>query len=559
MSTFAQGLARALRTLADDGEREPPVALLWPDPEGQWERAFAALRTLLAREDIALYQHATGDGSFVPEEGRGPSIWLRCLLDASLPGASPPRDALPVLLLPGIGSRDLKSPLTLRQELQPLVELQYRGDIFRHRRQARDWTVATFLRSKEEGLGLDVAVDPHTDEAAARALPGLIDAQLEQFHGRTLTAADFNRLKIADKVRDLLEWIGDPDEKRRRLGDNWRAFRDLIRTEFKLDLETSGAPQKAVERLIGRQGAWGRAWSYLAGVPRNFEKTCERIRVLGTPAQGSLGLEEGDPLVYPLDNETAERTLAQELVKLSGLPPKEAADRLIHLEERHRARRDSLWSRRGESPLAMAIEPLARLAAAVGTPLAGDDLASLTASYLADGTQADGALIDTLAEANVHEVLVGRAARTVYLPWLDDAVRRFRSAWEAAGASATSPPIVPAPGTCLVFVDGLRFDIARRVVERLNELGQMPAQGWRYAPVPTVTATAKPAVTPVADACGREGKLDDFLPLECHGATGAYRNPAPRHAGPRRANLGRWGGRPAGKRGGDRMDRMRKS
>jgi hypothetical protein len=100
------------------------------------------------------------------------------------------------------------------------------------------------------------------------------------------------------------------------------------------------------------------------------------------------------------------------------------------------------------------------------------------------------------------------------LPWLDDAVRRFRSAWEAAGAGAMSPPIVPAPGTCLLFVDGLRFDIARRVIERLNELGQMPAQGWRYAPVPTVTATAKPAVTPVADACGREGKLDDFLPLE---------------------------------------------
>jgi len=43
-------------------------------------------------------------------------------------------------------------------------------------------------------------------------------------------------------------------------------------------------------------------------------------------------------------------------------------------------------------------------------------------------------LIDTLAEANVHEALVGCAARTVYLPWLDDAVRRFRAAWEAAGS-----------------------------------------------------------------------------------------------------------------------------
>jgi len=78
--------------------------------------------------------------------------------------------------------------------------------------------------------------------------------------------------------------------------------------------------------------------------------------------------------------------LAQELGKVPGRPPKEAAGQLMRLEGRHRARRDSLWSRRDESPLAMAIEPLARLAAAVGAPIAGDDLASLTASYLADGT-----------------------------------------------------------------------------------------------------------------------------------------------------------------------------
>src|ERR1700686_2637680 len=125
MITFAQGLARALRVLADAGERERPVSLLWSDPERQWERAFAALRASLAHERIALYQHATGDGSFAPDEGRGPSIWLRVLLDANLPGASPPRGALPVLLLPGIACRDLKSPLTLRRELQPLVELQF--------------------------------------------------------------------------------------------------------------------------------------------------------------------------------------------------------------------------------------------------------------------------------------------------------------------------------------------------------------------------------------------------------------------------------------------------
>src|SRR5208282_246657 len=64
------------------------------------------------------------------------------------------------------------------------------------------------------------------------------------------------------------------------------------------------------------------------------------------------------------------------------------------------------------------------------------------------------------------------------------------------------------------FVDGMRMDVGRAVVERLIELGAPAILAWRLAPVPTVTATAKPLVTPVADAIHGAGKANDFLPLD---------------------------------------------
>jgi hypothetical protein len=99
-----------------------------------------------------------------------------------------------------------------------LVEMQYRGDVFRQRRQARDWTVATFLRDPDQGLGLDVATDSRTDEAARRALSGLLDFTIDEWRGRRLAADDFDGLLVDDKERDLLRWIADPDAARHGKG-----------------------------------------------------------------------------------------------------------------------------------------------------------------------------------------------------------------------------------------------------------------------------------------------------------------------------------------------------
>jgi hypothetical protein len=50
-----------------------------------------------------------------------------------------------------------------------------------------------------------------------------------------------------------------------------------------------------------------------------------------------------------------------------------------------------------------------------------------------------------------------------------------------------------------VFSDALRFDAGRKLVAALERRGLYCETGWRLAALPTVTPTAKPAVSPIAD------------------------------------------------------------
>lgn len=515
--TLIHALARALIDAADTFAGEDwPAALLWPDPERQWFSVFADLRRRLASQSVALY--ALGD--YAPDDGIGPVVWIRCVVEAPhAPGlkgliAGATQSAI---LLPGISWRDLREPLTLTKSAQMLVDMQYRGDVFRQRRQARDWTVATFLRDPEQGLGLDVAIDSRTDDSARRALGGLLDLPLDGWRQKRLSVDDFDSLLVEDKERDFLCWIANPEAARSAKDDGaWGAFLDQIKRDYGIDLEQKGARQTAIERLARRSGAWARLWNRLAAEPHQFRPVCERIREVTTPKQGNLlgGLEEGgDPVGSPHDNLLAEKVLAQELGDVALLSSREAAAKIIALEERHRARRDTLWAKLGEAPLARALEPLARLASATEVTLPGSDLAAIATAYCEDGWRTDRALIETIAAAGTREDIVGRASGALYRPWVDQLARRFRAAMEAASGAARPLPIAIEPGTLVLFVDGLRMDVGHAVAERLNNAGVPASLGWRLSPVPSVTATAKPLVTPVGDSIAGKGK-EAFQPLE---------------------------------------------
>ena len=67
--------------------------------------------------------------------------------------------------------------------------------------------------------------------------------------------------------------------------------------------------------------------------------------------------------------------------------------------------------------------------------------------------------------------------------------------------------------TCVLFTDGLRFDLGMLLQERLESRGIKTRLSHRIAPFPTVTATAKPLASPAHSACAGGSDAEDFYPL----------------------------------------------
>ncbi len=476
-----------------------PAALLWTDDDGQWSDLVFRLRGELP----CLFTL----GEYDPENRTGPAIWLRCVVDRTLPDVWPKEETIPILYLPKVERQQLRAGGDCPVELQPLVELQFRGAVW-HQRNGRDWTVEAFLTSAE-GCGLEVAKDQATRSALMRILPRLADVPLAALRGRRLTAEDFDKLAVPDPQRDLLVWMHDAAAFRTgRPIAEWTAFRNLVQTGYGIDPEDDGVGVAAVKLLEGH-GGWAQLWQRFTEAPQRYRGISALLRE-PLPGQGVLV----DRARQPLENDDAERRLREALVQVAELPQGEARERVKALEAEHGVRRGWVWRSLGESPLAEALLPLGRLAEVAKSGLSGSTVTELARAYADEGWRGDEAAMAALASAHSpaqHALLAG-VLRAIYLPWLECVARQLQDAVAAArGILPTAPTAPIEPGTCLVFADGLRFDLAARLKARLESEGAISRLAHRIGPVPTVTATAKPLATPISDSM-EGGDATDFTP-----------------------------------------------
>lgn len=497
-----------------------PACILWPDPNRQWQAALPAL--LAAMPELFML------GAYDPAARTGPAIWLRGVLAGVLPpGAAPPgwneeRNSVspvspPVFYLPGFSRQELRDVNTCPAELKPLVELQFRGAIWAQVN-ARDWTILAFLQSARGGLGLDVAVDAETRSAMQGALTWLLDEELAALHGRRLEAIDFNRLIVEDPVRDLLHWIDQEDAFRQQRGpEAWQAFADITRTQYGLDPARDSVLDGAAA-LAARKGAWQQVWARFCEAPQRYTAIPDRIRrcTMSTPDLfASAATHEG----WPQWNDLQETALRAELRALRAQPPHSVRRRIADLEQQHGARRRLVWAALGQAPLARALKALADLAAATELSLAAGASDELVDGYQRSGWRADNALLAALAAVKTPEdhAAVLAAAGAMYVTWAETAARYLQQLVETTGypggglSNLTTP--LRQPGRCMLFVDGLRFDLAQQLAERLTAAGSNVASRPRWSALPSVTATAKPATTPVADQIRGADATSDFDPL----------------------------------------------
>ena len=480
-------LARSLRGRASvPSGQDPPAAILWADPNAEWRVLLpAALKHI--PELLAL-------GDYDPDRRSGPAIWLRCVVDRTLdvPGVTP--DRTPIIYLPEVERGQLRAGEDCPDELKPLVELLNRGVLWHHPN-GRDWSVMAFLGSSR-GLGLDIATDQATAAALLRALDNVSQTAIDQMLGRRLDATWFNSMAGVDVIRDILRWMADPKGTRAQLGDNgWSALCAESRKELQFDPATE-ADVSAGSRLGEGQGRWADVWARFNEAPGAFPGVAE---VLARSRPG--GVFQFDRERWPDLNDEDEAVVRGSLAKLAKQSHSDACRTVAQLEGEHGHRRSWVWARLGRCPLATVLEPLAQLAQSGATAIGGatpDDVAQV---YTDRGWRADASAREALALAPANaEETIAAAVRHLLKPWLDDSARAFQSSLgrQPLPAAGDQPSVTADDDECIVFVDGLRYELGRRLAERLDGLGCKTTTEHRWAASPTVTATAKPAVTPVA-------------------------------------------------------------
>ncbi len=501
--TLLEAVAESLRHAAryNPSDAVAPAAILWTDSDGQWAPLIEELRTLVP----ALYSL----GEYNPESLTGPAIWLRCVIEHTLPEVEVPEDAVPVIYMPGVSRQVLRVPEECPEALKPLIELQFRGAVWTQKN-GRDWTVEAFLMSEDGGLGLDVARDHRTRLAMDGALSRLAVTPIARLRGKRLEAEDFDKLMIEDTTRDMLLWLNDPAAIRSEWdAGKWSAFRSRCREEYELDPEADG-PLVAAEKLGLQEGTWGQVWGRFQESPALYGGIPDLLK----RAKPSVLIYDRQP--WPDENEKDETALRKALLRLEAQSPAAVRESVKSLEREHGMRRDWVWAALGKAPLAEALEHLWNLLHRTEKVLGGTSPDGMASNYVKAGYLADDAALRAMAAVKSAEdtAAVASAVRMLYLGWLEASAKHLQAvvANLPLPTAKRAKPMEVSAGQCLLFVDGLRFDLGIRLAERAAKSNLDVIRNWRWAALPTVTGTAKPAVSPLLAFLEGQEADPDYVP-----------------------------------------------
>ncbi|HEU5374299.1 MAG TPA: BREX-1 system phosphatase PglZ type B [Ktedonobacteraceae bacterium] len=489
--TFLSALVETLNQRAgsnNHGDQVAPVVLLWPDKERQFEPLIPLLRQHLPLLTL---------GDYNPAEHTGPAYWLRCVIDRTIADESLiPANEIPILYLPGIGYQDLRADEDTDKLLAPLVELQYRGSVWTQKKSLRDMTLVTFLTSLEVETGKDQA----TSHALQRALLKLAEEPVARLRAESpLRAAFFDALLNPDEARSLLLWLNDPVSFRQKSGDaGWASFCDVCVHKYEVHPVRDGQ-LVAAQKLGSREGNWSVIWNRFLEAPQAYPNLLDVLR-RAKPDQLSLFILPGS---WPQENEAAEDELRQSFLQQRDYLPQVVRQAVFALEKEHGQRRGWVWAQLGHSPLALALEHIVTLAQTSETALGGATVGDIRAAYTAWGWKVDAAVLAALASVERPEdsEAVKAVVNALYRPWLEQAASVLQKAVFAGSLAQTYPVTAlpqPEAGTCLLFSDGLRYDLGQRLVSLLRSSQLTCTIDSHLVPLPSITSTAKNAIAPVA-------------------------------------------------------------
>lgn len=511
MTTPLDALVAALRAAADHDPRGEvaPEAVLWCDAPGDFRPLLPALRRVLPNL-LTLGDHD-------PARRQGPAIWLRAALGRAVADVAWDGEVPAILYLPGVARETLRAAEDCPKPLQLLAWYVVGGAVFGHPN-AKDWTLRGFLVAKPTygGLGLDIPQDEPTRQALAAAAPKLFEMPIAELSGRQLDAPWLHALLAPDLVADVLAWLGG-SLTRESDPTRFAAFQARAKAELKLD-PARVKPETAAARLLRRENGWDRVWERFSAGGREFDDVARAVARLEPP-----DLLSADPRIYAAANTRQEAELRSALTKLDGLTPTAAVDTVLRLAREHEARCAGPWAIRGQARLAHAVQHLACLARIPQLP--SHDADELAAAYTATGWEADAAAIQALEAvaprpdaAAIDKLADDRTAvvaalRAIYGPWLE----RNAEVLQQLLRNGVPKSSVPSDSDAILFVDGLRMDLAQRLAALLRSAGAKVDVSWRWTGFPTVTATCKPLASPAANKLRGGDAAETFEPQAADG------------------------------------------
>ena len=483
-----------------------PAAILWTDKEFQWQSAMDVIKQHLP-ELIEL-------GDYNPAARIGPAVWVKCAVARKV--LDIPEDLIPIVYMPGVSRKELRAIELCEEELKPLAELQYRGVWWAMPNNNRDWTVSGFLASKEIGLELDIAKDAKTQTALQQVLSVLLNESAANLQAKRIDSDVLNRLIAEDPIRDLLLWMNDPDIKETWSDPKRAIFQQYCLEQFNLPA-VAGKRNDFISGLCEQAEGWQSVWPRFAELAPRLADLLKQLEDFKPTSLAS------EPKFYLSENLLDEQSLKLSLINLANQSEDEVRVSIIQLLTKHEERKTWLWYELGYSNYLQILSALNDVVTHTNKVFKGPDVEAMAAAYKKQHWQADGAVLNAmaLAEDDSQRQMVANILAIIYTPWLLRVTENFQDLVQSEGYPGNKGNQVnEAQGEyqltsqIVFFVDGLRFDVAQKLIQRLQEKPSRKVKlTSNWSALPSLTATAKAAITPVHDLLGGDINNDDFIPL----------------------------------------------
>lgn len=502
---ISERLISSLRDSAkfDSGNLVKPRVILWPDPERQWEVIIPDLQEKMP--ELLVF------GNFDPKQKTGPAIWLKCMVTKMLPEADWGKELTPIIYLPGISKKDLKNLSNADPKIAPLMEYQYTGTIWTHRN-GKEWTIIAFMQNNEEGLGFKIAQDNATREAAIKALPKMFEEK-EIFYPGHINSDFLHQLLFPKEAQSILQWMCKGDEFLNQLDEEKRqVFYNICNSKYQFVPDRKNIKSIA-ENLGSCHANWQKVWDTYKEAPRKYPEIEELLR-LAKPDDFSVGMFEVPKSSWPQVNEEEEEKLRNELENIRKLSQKEGVKEILELEQNHKERRTCVWAELGKSNLALALKYLSTICGLLDQAYDRKSVTGIEAYYLGNGYKIDFAAIQALAsvKSEKEKSAVKSALQSIYKPWLEKLAFDFQRIIKEEPSHFLNRQIEENKDDFYLFVDAFRLDIAKYWTEKIKRKGYKVNFNTAWTPLPSLTPTAKPFISPIADRISLTSEAKEFSP-----------------------------------------------